>query len=173
VLHTCATRFDVTNNLEKFLIFGWTKQGPTKYQDTAYIYFGFSFRTYLLWIMSTSTKLQFNATVSYHASALAASYIASTFFPLLFLLPPIFTAPRRPRTLPPLSSRGLAGLGLLVLLIGGLLRSGVGTPALASVNSSPSLAIVLFLRLARLPSPLFLSRRCNRCRLPRDVFRVY
>jgi len=29
MLHACAERFDVTENLENILIFGWTKQGPS------------------------------------------------------------------------------------------------------------------------------------------------
>jgi len=27
MLYACAAKFDVTENLEKFLFFGWTKQG--------------------------------------------------------------------------------------------------------------------------------------------------
>ena len=29
MIHTCAARFDVTANLENFLLFFWTKQGPS------------------------------------------------------------------------------------------------------------------------------------------------
>jgi hypothetical protein len=29
MLHACAEKFDMTENLEKFLVFGWTKQALT------------------------------------------------------------------------------------------------------------------------------------------------
>jgi len=32
MFYACATRFDVTENLEKFLVFGWTKQGLSRFE---------------------------------------------------------------------------------------------------------------------------------------------
>ena len=54
MLHTCAARFDVTENLEKFFVFGWTKQGLTWSQKNWIFYFMFF---YLIWFFKDLVKL--------------------------------------------------------------------------------------------------------------------